>query len=50
MPSGTPERTRQLLDLGARFLCHGCDLIMVKNGLEEIQRKFASLGFQFGGK
>jgi 4-hydroxy-2-oxoheptanedioate aldolase len=47
MPSPTPERTRQLLDLGARFLCHGCDLIMVKNGLEEIQRKFTPLGFQF---
>jgi 4-hydroxy-2-oxoheptanedioate aldolase len=50
MPSSTPERTRQLLNLGARFLCHGCDLIMVKNGLEEIQRKFAPLGFQFSGR
>lgn len=47
MPSPTPERTKQLLDLGARFLCHGCDLVMVKSGLEEIQRRFAPLGFQF---
>ncbi len=50
MPSGTAERTRQLLDLGARFLCHGCDLVMVKTGLEEIQRRFGPLGFQFGDK
>jgi 4-hydroxy-2-oxoheptanedioate aldolase len=47
MPSGTVERTQQLLDLGARFICHGCDLIMVKNGLEEIQRRFTPLGFRF---
>ena len=48
MPSGTVERTQQLLDLGARFLCHGADIIFVKNGLEEMQRRFAPLGFTFG--
>ncbi|MSQ95996.1 MAG: aldolase [Gemmataceae bacterium] len=47
MPSATPERTKQLLDLGARFICHGADIIMVKTGLEEMQRRFAPLGFQF---
>ena len=47
MPSGTVERTQQLLDLGARFICHGADLIWVKNGLEEVQRRFAPLGFTF---
>jgi 2-keto-3-deoxy-L-rhamnonate aldolase RhmA len=45
--SGTPEHTRQLLDLGARFLCHGCDLIMVKQGMEQIQQRYAPLGFTF---
>jgi 4-hydroxy-2-oxoheptanedioate aldolase len=47
MPSGSPEQIRKLMDLGARFLCHGCDLIMVKTGLEEIQQKFKPLGFTF---
>ncbi|HND52062.1 MAG TPA: aldolase/citrate lyase family protein [Pirellulaceae bacterium] len=50
MPSGTVERTQQLLDLGARFICHGADLIWVKNGLEEVQRRFAPLGFTFERK
>ena len=47
MPSSSPERTKQLLDLGARFICHGADIIMVKTGLEEIQRRFGPLGFLF---
>ncbi len=47
MPSGSPEQTRQLLDLGARFICHGADILMVKNGLEHIQRQFGPLGFTF---
>jgi 4-hydroxy-2-oxoheptanedioate aldolase len=47
LPSGSPEQTRQLLEMGARFLCHGCDLIMVKTGLEQIQQKFQPLGFTF---
>ena len=27
--SGTPEHTRMLMDLGATFICHGADIIMV---------------------
>ena len=45
--SGTPEHTQSLLDLGARFICHGCDLIMVKQGLEQIQQRYSPLGFTF---
>ena len=45
--SGTPEHTRMLMDLGARFICHGCDLIMVKQGMEQIQQRYAELGFTF---
>ena len=47
MPSPTLERTRELLDLGARFIAHGADIIMVKTGLEAIQDRFAALGFTF---
>jgi 4-hydroxy-2-oxoheptanedioate aldolase len=49
MPTGTVEQTKKLLDLGARFLCHGADILMVKNGLEQIQRLFGPLGFRFAG-
>jgi len=47
MPVFNPEHAQQVLDLGGRFLCHGCDLLMVKAGLEEMQRKFAPLGVTF---
>lgn len=50
MPSGSVERTRELLDLGARFIAHGADIIFVKSGLEEMQRRFAPLGFAFDNR
>jgi len=48
--SGTPEHTRKLLNLGARFICHGADIIMVKCGLEQIQQNYAPLGFTFDNR
>jgi 4-hydroxy-2-oxoheptanedioate aldolase len=33
--------------MGARFICHGADIIMVKQGLEAIQANFKPLGFSF---
>ncbi len=47
MPGLTPERTQQLVEMGARFIGYGADILMVKNGLEEIQRQFQPLGFSF---
>jgi 4-hydroxy-2-oxoheptanedioate aldolase len=47
MPSPSLERTRELLDMGARFIAHGADIIMVKTGLEAIRESFAGLGFTF---
>ena len=41
------ERTKQVLDLGATFICHGADIIMIKLALEKIQQDFAPLGFSF---
>jgi 4-hydroxy-2-oxoheptanedioate aldolase len=49
MPCGTSERAKQLLDMGARFLCHGADILFVKLGLEDIRHRFAPLGFTFDG-
>lgn len=48
MPAATPEHAQQLLDRGARFICHGCDVLIIKEGLQRIQREFAPLGFRFG--
>jgi len=45
--SGTPEHTRKLLDLGARFICHGADIVVMKCGLEQMQAQYAPLGFTF---
>ena len=50
MPVPTPEKGKKLLDLGARFLCHGADLIHVKNGLADIRQRFGPLGFTFDGQ
>jgi 4-hydroxy-2-oxoheptanedioate aldolase len=50
MPTGSVEQTQQLMELGARFLCHGADIVMIKNGLEQILRQFAPLGFTFAGR
>jgi len=41
------EHAKRLIALGAGILCHGADIIMVKNGMEEIQRQFATIGFEF---
>jgi 4-hydroxy-2-oxoheptanedioate aldolase len=50
MPSGSPEHTCKLLDLGGRFICHGADIIMVKRGLEQIQQSYSALGFTFDNR
>jgi 4-hydroxy-2-oxoheptanedioate aldolase len=49
MPVGNPERAKQLLDMGARILAYGADIIWLKNGLEDARRRFAPLGFTFDG-
>ena len=43
----SPDHAKQLLDMGARLICHGADIVMVKNGLEAIQKDFSPLGFSF---
>jgi 4-hydroxy-2-oxoheptanedioate aldolase len=48
--SGSPDHTQRLMDLGARFICHGCDLIMVKQGMEQIQKNYGKLGFTFDNR
>jgi 4-hydroxy-2-oxoheptanedioate aldolase len=47
MPIFSIEHAQEVMELGGRFLCHGCDLIMVKSGLEVIKRKFEPLVLTF---
>ena len=47
LPAGTPARVKELLDLGARYIKYGADIIFVKLGLEQIQKDLGSLGFSF---
>jgi 4-hydroxy-2-oxoheptanedioate aldolase len=50
MPCGTVERAQELMAMGARFLCHGADIVFVKTALEEVQRRFGPLGFTFDSR
>jgi 4-hydroxy-2-oxoheptanedioate aldolase len=47
MPVFSIEHGKKVLELGGRFLAHGCDIVIVKNGLEDIQKRFAPLGVTF---
>lgn len=48
--SPDPQHSRTLVDLGARFICHGADILLVKRGLEQIQSQYAALGFTFDNR
>lgn len=41
------ERAKQLIDMGARLVFHGADVVMVKLGLEAMQSQFGAAGFSF---
>ena len=42
-----PDHSRMLVEKGARFICHGADILMVKRGLEAIREQYAPLGVTF---
>src|SRR5690606_21345613 len=46
-PAFSPEHARQLLDMGATFLCHSADILMIKTALDRLQEDFGKLGFTF---
>lgn len=45
--SPSAEHSKMLLDLGANIVCHGGDLLHLRNGLLDMQRRFEPLGFKF---
>lgn len=46
-PAGSVKQARELLDLGARLVCYQADIVMIKSGLEQVQREMGPLGFTF---
>ncbi len=49
MPCGGPEQAKRLMEMGARFIPYGADILFVKSGLEQARRSFGPLGFTFDG-
>lgn len=47
MPALSVDHARRCLDLGARILVTGTDIVLVKEGYEAIQKRFEPLGFTF---
>jgi 4-hydroxy-2-oxoheptanedioate aldolase len=46
-PGTDLKRAQELLDRGARLFFSGCDMLMVKAGLQQLQQDFATLGMEF---
>jgi 4-hydroxy-2-oxoheptanedioate aldolase len=47
MPAFNPTHARTLAELGAKLYFHMADIVLVRNGLKEIQNQFGPLGFTF---
>lgn len=47
MPSGSPERCKELMQMGAQWHTCGADIVWVKNALEAAQKNYGPLGFTF---
>ena len=48
--SATPAHSRALVEAGARFICHGADILFVKRALEQVQQEYGALGFTFDNR
>ncbi len=48
--SANPTHTAKLLEMGALFICHNADIVIMKQGLEAIQKNYAPLGFTFDNR
>jgi len=46
---GSVEIARKMIEMGARLVFHGCDIVFVKQGLDQVQATFGKeLGMRFG--
>ncbi len=48
-PAGTLDDVSALLDLGARFICYGVDIVFVLQAYQKIIADLSKLGFTFDG-
>ena len=46
-PAFSVEYARKMLDMGARFICYGADIVWLKAALEKVRTDFSPLGFTF---
>ncbi len=44
---GTVEKARQMIELGASLVFYHADILMIRQGLEQMQSQFSELGFEF---
>ena len=42
-----PEHAQMLMNMGATFICHGADILIIKQGMELIQQRYGAIGFKF---
>jgi 4-hydroxy-2-oxoheptanedioate aldolase len=45
----SPQQIEQAVELGARLICYGADILIIKRGLEQIRDECKALGFTFDG-
>lgn len=49
-PSGSVAQTQELLEMGARLIGYQCDIVMIKNALQQMQHDLSPLGFTFDNR
>ena len=49
-PAGSVQQARALIEMGARVIFYQADILMVKSGLEQVQREMGPLGFTFDNR
>ena len=49
-PAGTIDDIKRFMDMGSRFILHGCDLVYIKSGWEKMQKDLSALGFTFDNR
>ena len=48
--TSSPAKANQALEMGCRLLFSNADIVMIKNGLEQMQTQFEPLGFTFDNR
>jgi 4-hydroxy-2-oxoheptanedioate aldolase len=46
-PAASPEDAQRYMAMGARLIAHSADLLLLKEGFENMQRTFGTIGFGF---